>query len=92
MDLAGLKIKPAEGMLILKFVDEDEEDEPAPSAEPLPPIEYDGCLAIVVAAGAKTTSKPGQTVITNQWARDGMSLGDCMVLANQWDIVGTITS
>jgi hypothetical protein len=92
MDLSGLKIKPAEGCLILKFVDDDDDDDDAPSSGALPePVDYEGCLATVVTAGAKTTSKPGQTVITSMWARNGMKLGDGLVLANQYDVVGTIT-
>lgn len=91
MDLSGVSVKPAEGRVILKFVDDDTEDEAPAAPGQLPTVEYDGCLAIVVAVGAKCTSKPGQAVITSQWARDGMKLGEGHVLASQYDIVGTIT-
>jgi hypothetical protein len=84
MDLSGLKLKPAEGMLLLKFVDDEDE------SEPLPEGDYEGCLAIVVAAGSKTTSKVGSTVVTDAWARDGRKIGGG-VLVSQYSILATIT-
>ena len=71
--------------------DDDDADDASPNGNDTPDVDYDGCLAIVVSAGAKTTSKAGQTVITSAWARDGMKLGDGLVLAGQYDVLGTIT-
>ena len=85
MDLSGVKIKPAEGMVAVKFVDDDDDD--SPSDEPL---EYECLLAIVVGVGAKVKVKEGATVVTKPWARDGLCLGEGIHLINEYEIAATI--
>jgi len=94
MDLEGVKIKPAEGTLAVKFIDEEDDDDNSPSlpsaAEPDDPLEYEGCLAIVMAVGPKVTNvKVGDTVVTNEWARSGMKLGG-LRLISAWDVKATL--
>lgn len=98
MNLEGADIKPAEGMLLVRFVDDDDDDEDRDSS---PNIEvgamtepsespYEGCLAIVVAAGPKVTFKKGATVITTQWARDGMRVGPGLRMIRAYEVVGEL--
>lgn len=91
MDLEGVSIKPAEGMLAVKFVDDDEDDD-GPSSSPSEPMDYEGCLAIVVAVGPKVTgAKRGDTIVCKPYARDGLKVGDDLVLIESWSVAATIT-
>lgn len=88
MDLEGVDIKPAEGKVVLKFID-DVDDE---AYDGLPSVSYEGMLAIVVAVGAKVTSaRKGDTVITTPWARDGLKLGDNTYICDSYCIQGTVS-
>ncbi len=90
MDLSGVTIKPAEGMVAVKFVDDDDDDTPAPgaSSETVP---YEGVLAIVLAVGAKTSVKKGDTIVTRPSAKDySLCLGENVYLINSFDIAATI--
>jgi hypothetical protein len=94
MDLEGVKIKPAEGTLAVKFLDEDDDDRESspnlPAAEPTEPLDYEGCLAIVMAIGPKVTvAKVGDTVVTSEWARNGMKLGG-LRLVQQYEVKATL--
>ena len=92
--MAELKVKPGDGYLLVNFLDEEEDEEKglAPSAFPASaptPSHESACLAQVVAAGAKTTSKVGAVVYVRSWARGGLEIaGACLV--SQYDVVATI--
>ena len=93
MDLAGQKIKPAEGCLAVRFVDDDDEDEQADEisygalqdAKP-----YEGCLAVVAGVGDKVKTKVGATIVTSPWAREGLKLGNGLVLISEYDVKATL--
>lgn len=85
MNLSGLDIVPTEGMVAVRFVDDDDDDSTMSSGEP----EYDGLLAIVVAAGPKTSVKKGQIIVTRPWARDGLKVGEA-VLIDSYQIAATL--
>lgn len=98
MDLAGGKIKPAEGYLAVRFVDDDDEETnekaeqssyeggPQPSA-----VEYEGCLAVVAAVGSKVSAKVGDTIVTRPYARDGVKIGTGLVLIENYCVLATVT-
>lgn len=90
MDLTGVELVPAEGMVAVKFVDEeDDADEAMPGIEE-PSDPYEGVLAIVVAVGKKVDAKKGDTVVMRSWARSGTKLGDNLYICSGFDIVATI--
>lgn len=97
MDLTGVKIKPAEGMVALAFVDSDEEvDEEIKksvsyNSTPYEPKPYCGLLAIVLGIGPNvTTCKVGDTVVVGPYARDGLKIGENSVLTDAYHIKATI--
>lgn len=91
MNLDGIKIKPAEGKLAVKFIDGEEEDE-VEAASSSPPVSYEGVLAIVVAVGAKVTGvKDGDTVVMRSWARQGLKVGDNLFICDGYDVAATLT-
>jgi hypothetical protein len=98
MDLDGLKIKPSEGMLAVRFLDEEGDGEQQPAqVSPYPtaaPAEPDRklCLASVVAVGKKVEAKPGQIVAVSAWARKGDKIGDDIVLVSQWDVKAIVVA
>ena len=87
-----MDVKPAEGKVVLRFVDDvDGDDEPAAGYAPMPSADYEGLLAIVIGVGAKVTGcKKGDTVVTSPWARDGLKLGDNTYVCDAWCIQATI--
>lgn len=96
MDLEGVTIKPAEGTLAVKFVDDDDDDDDdsgalATSYNAAPePMDYEGCLAIVIAVGPKVPGvKKGDTVVTSSWAKDGIKVGG-LNLISSWDVKATL--
>jgi hypothetical protein len=90
MDLSGVDIKPAEGMVAVKFVDDGDGDDDAASATPSEPMPYEGVLAIVLGVGAKTSVKKGDTIVVRPYARDGLCLGDGVYLIDSYCIAATI--
>lgn len=89
--MSSLHIEPAEGMVALEFLDE-EDDEERPSYD-----EYndgqpnEGVYAICVGVGRDVKRcKRGDTVIVDKWAREGMKVGDDVVLADQWVVKGVL--
>lgn len=91
MDLAGLKIKPAEGMVAVKFVDDDDDADdatPSPTSEPVP---YKGVLAMVVGVGAKVSGvKKGNIVVTRSYARDSLCV-EGVHFVDSYSIVATLS-
>lgn len=85
MDLSGVDIKPAEGMIAVKFVDDADDEAYEPEG-----FDNEGVLAIVLGVGAKTKVKKGDTVITRSYARDGTCLGDGVHLIDDYCILATI--
>lgn len=94
MDLSGADVSPAEGRVLLRFVD-DEDDEESSRDKTGPAladsVPYEGCLALILAVGPKTgTLKKGQMAICTPYARDGLKLGDNTVMTDVYNIVGTL--
>lgn len=86
-----MRIKPAENMVAVTFVDDDDEEDGQASSSPSSPVDYDCCLAVVSGVGAKVTGiKVGSTVICSPWAKDSPKIGDVRIIYAS-DIKGTIT-
>ena len=95
MDLEGVQLKPAEGTLAVKYIDDDDDDDDSSGALPYSdspePMDYEGCLAIVVAVGTKVNGiKKGDTVVTSEWCRNGMKLGG-LTLISSYEVKATLT-
>ena len=89
MDISGVDLKPAEGMVALKFVDDLDDDGDLGSDTD---VDYDGLLAIVLAVGPKVTGiRKGDTVVTRPYARDGLKIGENAVLADAYCIAATVS-
>lgn len=92
MALVAVAIRPTEGKVAVKFVDEDEgegaiQSAATPMAEPVP---YEGVLAVIVAVGDKVKLSKGDTVVMRPWARSGLKLGDNLFICDAYDVVATI--
>jgi hypothetical protein len=87
-----MQIKPAEGMVAVRFVDDEEDDDASnASSTPSSPVEYECCLAVVSAVGAKVNGvKVGSTVICSPWAKDSPRIGDLRIVYAS-EIKGTVT-
>lgn len=94
MDLTGADIEPAEGYIAVRFIDDDKDADDVPSASSgvVPGGSYsnDACLALIVAVGAKVKAKKGQVALLRPYARDGLKLGDGIVLVESYCIAGTV--
>lgn len=84
--LAGTSIQPAEGLLVVQYLDDHEDCE----SYPLPDGDYEGCLAQVLAAGPKTTSKSGQVVVLAACTNGTKLPGSSACLVSQYSVVATI--
>lgn len=93
MNLDGVSVKPAEGKVAVRFVDDEEDGKPSPSAiVPGSPesMSHEGVLAIVAGVGTKVTGiKKGDTVVMRAWARDCPRVGS-LVFCDAYDVLGTI--
>lgn len=90
--MANLELKPVEGMVVLRFFDEDpDDDKPESSFGNEAPDDYNkGIKALVVAAGAKVPAKKGQTVFVRSYAKNGADLGDGTVLTDGYCIMAVV--
>jgi co-chaperonin GroES (HSP10) len=99
MKLDGVTIKPAEGKLAVRFVDDPDADDQseamkagymATQSSPSP-ISNDGCLAEVIAVGPKVkNAKKGDVVVTNEWARDGVKLDDGVTIVDDYCVLAIV--
>jgi hypothetical protein len=74
-------VEPAEGMILLSFLEEEDEEEKtgehSANVARQEPDEDDPILAIVDAVGKKVTNcKAGDTVFVRSYARHGIEIGD----------------
>lgn len=96
MNLDGVEIKPAEGKIAIRFVDDDDDgDEGSASASPSAPesgVEYEGVLAIVLAVGPKVAgTKKGDVVVMSPWARDSsLCIGGGTHICGAYQIEATL--
>jgi|1185.fasta_scaffold135628_2 co-chaperonin GroES (HSP10) len=95
----ALDIKPIEGMVALQLLEPlDEEsgaNKSAMATSSTPEDSYNEALyAIVVGVGPKGPIgvKKGDTVLCRGYARDGLKIGDDVVLVESYCIVGKVTS
>jgi hypothetical protein len=95
--MSALQIEPAEGLFALEFLDDEEEETEeqnqtaqTPYPEPTP---REGCFAIVVGVGKKITGyKRGDTVIVDSYARNGLKIGNNVVLVESYLVKGKVTA
>ena len=77
--MATPNLKPVEGKVILKFLDEETDEEHQRRIGPHSPgnlSQPKGVFAQVVAVGAKVPVKVGDIALVYPWARDGLDVGD----------------
>jgi hypothetical protein len=85
--LDGQTVRPSEGLLLVQWLDDRADDE----SPCLPDGDYEGCLAQVIAAGPKTSSKAGQVVILRPFTRGTKAPGgSCLV--EQGQVCGTLVT
>lgn len=87
--MSTLQIEPAEGYIALEFLDEVAEDDEEPEQRQgyagAPTIDNEGLFAMVVGVGKKVTNcKRGDTVVVSKWAKEGMRIGDDVVLCDSY--------
>jgi hypothetical protein len=89
--MSALQIEPAEGMVAIEFVD-DEDEEPANAQQAETPSSYnEACFAICVGVGKKVTRcKRGDTVIVMSFARQGIKIGDDVTLCEEYVVKGVV--
>lgn len=94
MNLDGSEIKPAEGMIAVRFVDDDLEEERRETYAASPDsYENEALLAIVVAVGPKVSGvKKADVALLRSYAADGVKLGDGIVLIESYCVLGTVKS
>lgn len=97
MDLSSVKLKPNEGMLAVYFVgNENEEDEQAPASysDAPTPIKRKALIATVHSVGPKCEYKPGDLILTNQWACEGGTKIDenGLTLISGYDVLAKIVT
>jgi len=95
MNLDGIEITPAEGMLAVRFL-EDTEDEAteAPASTPSPREEEKTLVALVLGVGKKVTNaKKGDTVLLREWAKYAprVSEGSDTAIVESYTVLGTLT-
>lgn len=87
--MANMQIEPAEGMVALEFLDDG--DEKTESYRNDPGEASEGIFAMCVGVGRDVKRcKRGDTVIVDKWAREGMKVGDGVILVDQWAVKGTV--
>lgn len=93
--MAAGDIKPADGMVAIRFLegeDESEEHSTRPGQpEPSGPHDEEACLAICVGVGADIKScKPGDTILVRPWARHSIKVGDDTRICEGYNVVAVI--
>lgn len=92
--MSAPELKPVEGKVVLKFLDEEsdeERDKRLDSYSNAPPDSDKGLWAQVLAAGAKCPCKKGDVVLVSSWARDsGIDLGDDSVLTDAYCVLAVL--
>ena len=87
------ELKPVEGKIVLKFLDEETEgekrDRMSGNMQPGSTSEK-GVFAQVIAVGPKSVAKKGAVVIVRPWARDGLDLGDDTVLTDDYCVMASV--
>jgi hypothetical protein len=89
LDLTGVSIKPAPGMVALRFVDDlDDDDDISTNID----VDNYGLIATVLGVGDDVKGvRKGSTVIVRTYARDGLKLGENSVLTEAYCVIATIT-
>lgn len=91
MDLEGIGLKPAEGKIAVRFVDDEEEEASESMAGTGPqPSQDEAVLAVVTGVGPKVTGvKKGDTVALRGWTRYSPKVGS-ITICDAYDVLGTI--
>jgi hypothetical protein len=88
-------LKPVKGMVVLKFLDDEEDSASDANASYGTPQTADRertCIAQVVAAGAETNVKRGQVVIVRSYARSAPEIEPGAVIADAYTILAVIAT
>lgn len=89
------KLKPVEGKIVLKFLDEETDEERMkrhvahPGAVEHEPEKAE--FAQVIAVGPKVAAKAGDVVLVRPWARDGLDVGDGQVLTDGFAVMAIVS-
>lgn len=87
------ELKPVEGKIVLKFLDDETADEKRDRtsgySQPGGTTEK-GVYAQVIAVGPKSVTKKGAVVIVRPWARDGLDIGDGSVLTEDYCVMASV--
>ncbi len=91
-----MKIKPSEGNLAVRFLEDEGEDGKKVPQTPYPSPTHEEpdrklLCALVIAVGKKVEAKAGQMVAVSQWARDTPTLGDVHFISS-WDVKAILTA
>lgn len=97
MDLSGIEVKPAEGMLAVRFVDDIDGEEaqeatnPAPAAAVPETKEDEALVAVVLGVGASVKGvKKSDTVILRSYARHGLRIGKNTAIVEAYSLAAIL--
>lgn len=94
--MSAPELKPVKGMVVLRFLEDDDEDSSADAAgvysSSPEPSQEKTCLAQVVAAGAETNVKKGQIVLTRSYARNNPEIDDDTVICDSYCILAVVAT
>lgn len=92
------ELKPVKGMVVLKFLTDDESDTDVsryasngPSS-PSPPERDRTSIAQVIAAGPDTNVKKGQVVMVRSYAREAPEIDDDTVITDAYCILAVVAT
>jgi len=91
------ELKPVEGKVVIKFLEGENDDDDGGTCGtcgccPCCCDRPQTCFAVVLAAGAKTSVKKGQTVLVSGWARNDPEVDDDTVITDNWSILAVVTA
>lgn len=93
--MSAPELKPVKGMVVLKFLEDDDEDSSADAAgvyTSTVDMHEKTCLAQVVAAGPATNVKKGQIVLTRSYARQNPEIDDDTVICDSYCILAVVAT
>ena len=89
--MADQKIKPAKGLVLVKFLEDLPEPNTPGKPNSPPESRNESVLATVVAVGREVEAKAGDTVLVRSWAvHDSLKFSD-MNLVDSYAIAATIS-
>lgn len=86
------ELKPVEGKVVIRFLESENDGDPAYSGDGPSCERPETCFALVLAAGAKTSVKKGQTVLVSGWARNDPKIDDDTVITDNCSILAVVAA